>query len=155
MVLFLDIWSAMILGILYLSFGGLPYVFREQYGFSLQQTGLAFLGIGLGQVVAVLCQPLFNRYVCLLLDALDALIGATRLTSRQYRRIALANGGKAPPETRLIPGFFGAVLAPLGLLLFGLTSFQNVPWIIPILATTLFGAGMVFAFTSTFTYLVE
>lgn len=32
MVLFLDLWSAMILGILYLSFGGVPYIFREQYG---------------------------------------------------------------------------------------------------------------------------
>jgi hypothetical protein len=61
MVLFLDLWSAMILGILYLSFGGLPYVFRVQHGFTLQQTGLAFLGIGFGQVVAVLCQPFFNR----------------------------------------------------------------------------------------------
>lgn len=61
MVLFLDLWSAVILGILYLSFGGVPYVFREQYGFSLQQTGMTFLGIGLGQVVAVSMQPLFNR----------------------------------------------------------------------------------------------
>ena len=32
MVLFLDLWSAMILGILYLSFGGIPFIFREQYG---------------------------------------------------------------------------------------------------------------------------
>lgn len=77
------------------------------------------------------------------------------LTSRQYRNIAHAHGGKAPPETRLIAGFYGAILAPVGLLLFGLTSFSNVPWIIPILCTTFFGAGLVLAFTSTFTYLVE
>jgi hypothetical protein len=32
MVLFLDLWSAFILGILYLSFGGVPYIFRTQYG---------------------------------------------------------------------------------------------------------------------------
>ena len=32
MVLFLDLWSAMVLGILYLSFGGVPFIFREQYG---------------------------------------------------------------------------------------------------------------------------
>jgi hypothetical protein len=31
MVLFLDLWSAVILGILYLSFGGVPYVFKTQY----------------------------------------------------------------------------------------------------------------------------
>jgi hypothetical protein len=61
MVLFLDLWSAIILGILYLSFGGVPYVFRTQYGFDLQQSGLAFLGIGLGQIIAVGTQPYFNR----------------------------------------------------------------------------------------------
>lgn len=32
MVLFLDLWSALVLGILYLSFGGVPYVFSTQYG---------------------------------------------------------------------------------------------------------------------------
>jgi MFS family permease len=61
MVLFLDLWSALILGILYLFFGGVPYVFRTQHGFTLQQTGLSFLGIGFGQVVAVACQPYFNK----------------------------------------------------------------------------------------------
>ena len=101
---------------------------------SLQQTGLAFLGIGFGQVVAVCCQPLFNR---------------------QYRRLVKEHNHNVPPEARLIPGFYGAVFAPLGLLLFGLTSFENVPWIIPILGSSFFGLGMVFAYTSTFTYLVE
>jgi uncharacterized membrane protein len=63
MVLFLDLWSALILGILYLFFGGVPYVFRTQHGFTLQFTGLAFLGIGFGQIVAVSCQPYFNKWV--------------------------------------------------------------------------------------------
>ncbi|RXK41008.1 hypothetical protein M231_01639 [Tremella mesenterica] len=134
MVLFLDLWSSIILGILYLSFGGINYIFRTQYGFTLEQTGLAFLGIGAGQVIAVFTQPYFNRH---------------------YKRVALANGGKAPPEARLIAGCYGAVLCPLGLLLMGLTSFKNVPWIIPILCSSFFGWGMVYSFTSTFTYLVD
>jgi hypothetical protein len=74
---------------------------------------------------------------------------------RQYRKSAQANGGKAPPEARLIAGMFGAFLCPFGLLLFGLTSFRDVPWIIPILSSSFFGVGMVYAYTSTFTYLVE
>jgi hypothetical protein len=47
------------------------------------------------------------------------------------------------------------LLCPLGILLFGLTSFRNVHWIVPIIMSSFFGAGMVFSFTSTFTYLVE
>ncbi|RSH94280.1 hypothetical protein EHS25_004083 [Saitozyma podzolica] len=135
MVLFLDIWSALVLGILYLSFGGLPYIFQTQYGFTVEQSGLCFLGIGLGQVLAVLSQPLFHRH---------------------YRQIAARSpDGIAPPESRLIPGFFGVIACPLGLLLLGLLSFENVPWILPILGSLFFGVGMVYSFTSTFTYLVD
>lgn len=135
MVLLLDIWSALVLGILYLSFGGLPWVFQTQYGFSVSQAGMCFLGIGVGQIVAVCTQPLLQR---------------------QYRRIAAKSpGGIAPPETRLIPGFYGAIACPLGLLLLGLLSFSRFPWILPIIGSSLFGVGMVYSFTSTFTYLVD
>jgi hypothetical protein len=156
MVLFLDIWSALVLGILYLSFGGLPYIFQTQYGLwvpalnrgergawaqwrsTVEQSGLCFLGIGLGQVLAVL-----RSHV----DDFDR---------RHYRQIAARSpDGIAPPESRLIPGFFGVIACPLGLLLLGLLSFENVPWILPILGSLFFGVGMVYSFTSTFTYLVE
>lgn len=40
MVLFLDMWSALILGILYLSFGGIPYVFETQYGLYVAVFGI-------------------------------------------------------------------------------------------------------------------
>jgi hypothetical protein len=116
---------------------------------SLEQTGMAFLGIGLGQILAVLSQPYFNKYV------MPFLRRNLLINFRRYRAAVKASGGTAPPEVRLVPGFYGAILAPVGVLLFGLTSFVNVPWIIPILCSSLFGAGMVFAFTSTFTYLVE
>jgi hypothetical protein len=75
---------------------------------------------------------------------------------RHYRQIAARSpDGIAPPESRLIPGFFGVIACPLGLLLLGLLSFENVPWILPILGSLFFGVGMVYSFTSTFTYLVE
>ena len=74
---------------------------------------------------------------------------------RKYRAEVVAHGGKAPPEVRLVPGFYGAILCPVGLLLLGLLAFKDVPWILPILFSSLFGAGMVYSFTATFTYLVE
>ena len=69
--------------------------------------------------------------------------------------VSKAHGGRPPPEERLKQGYWGAVLCPVGLLLMGLLSFKRVPWILPILASTLFGAGMIYSFNSTFTYLVE
>lgn len=134
MVLLLNLWSALILGILYLSFGGIPYIFRQQHGFNMQQTGMAFLGIGGGQVIAACTQPYFNK---------------------RYREAVVRGNGTAPPESRLVIGMFGAVLAPLGLLLMGLTSFKSVHWIVPILMSSFFGWGMVYSYSATFTYLVE
>ena len=61
MVLALGTWTAMISGILYLFFGGVPWIFRTQYGFSLQETGMAFIGIGLGAIFAMCMQPYFQK----------------------------------------------------------------------------------------------
>lgn len=134
MVLCLDLWSALILGILYLSFSGVPFIFRVQHGFSLQQTGMAFLGIGAGQLIAAATQPLFNR---------------------AYARTSALHAGNAPPEARLLMGMYGAVMAPIGLLLLGLTAYSSIHWIVPIVLSSLFGWGLVYAYTSTFTYLVD
>lgn len=52
--------NALILGILYLAFQAFPIIFQQGHGFNQQMTGLSFLGIGLGMVLALLSQPYFN-----------------------------------------------------------------------------------------------
>lgn len=51
-------------------------------------------------------------------------------------------------------GQVGGVLAPVGLFWLAFTTYPAVPWIVPIIASVPFGAGVYFIFTSTFTYLV-
>lgn len=93
MALALDIWSALLLGILYLAFQAFPIIFEQLHGFNVQSVGLSFLGIGLGMVIGLATQPLWNR-----LFALEA----------------KKHNGNPPPEMRLIPGKVGGILAPLG-----------------------------------------
>lgn len=62
MALLLDIWTALILGILYLTFQAFPIIFGEGHGFDIQMTGLTFLGIGVGMLLSYATQPLWNRY---------------------------------------------------------------------------------------------
>ena len=62
MVLLLDAWNALILGILYLTFQSFPVVFRK-HNFDMQQIGMSFLGIGVGMCMSLASQPFFNRYV--------------------------------------------------------------------------------------------
>ena len=53
--------SALLLGILYLAFQAFPIIFEDGHGFSVQSTGLSFLGIGLGMLFALASQPYWNK----------------------------------------------------------------------------------------------
>lgn len=61
MCLNLCLFSAILLGILYLFFGAFPLVFENTYGFSLSQVGMAFLGLTGGMVAAVASDPLWHK----------------------------------------------------------------------------------------------
>ncbi|CAO1613765.1 unnamed protein product [Parajaminaea phylloscopi] len=131
MLLILCIWSALLLGILYLLFEAFPIVFTEGHGFKIWQTGLAFLGQAVGNILALLTMPLW---------------------ARRYKRAAEAHGGKAPPEARLPMTMVGAFCTVIGLFIFAFTSYPHVHWIAPILGTLPFGAGVLLIYTGVFTY---
>ncbi|KAJ7467091.1 major facilitator superfamily domain-containing protein [Mycena latifolia] len=133
MALLLDIWDALLLGILYLMFQAFPIIFEDGHHFNVQTTGLTFLGIGLGMALGLATQPLWNR-----------------LSSWEEAQ----HGGKLPPESLLIMGQVGGVLVPLSLYWFAFTTYPHVHWIVPIIASVPFGSGVFFVFTATFTYLV-
>ena len=57
--------TALTLGILYLTFEAFPLIFGRQHGFDSQQIGLAFLGMGVGLIIALASQGLWNRYATL------------------------------------------------------------------------------------------
>ncbi|TFK24141.1 MFS general substrate transporter [Coprinopsis marcescibilis] len=133
MALLLDTWTSLILGIQYLTFQAFPIIFQGTHGFSIQLTGLTYLGMGVGMLLALCTQPYWNRV---------------------YARAASENGGKVPPEDRLRMGEVGAILVPFGLFWLAFTTYRSVPWIIPIIASAPFGGGLYLVFTSTFTYLV-
>jgi len=48
----------------------------------------------------------------------------------------------------------GAILAPIGLFWLAFTTYPSVHWIVPIIAAIPFGTGVIFIFTSVFTFLV-
>jgi hypothetical protein len=61
MCLNLCIFSAILLGILYLFFGAFQLVFEEVYGMVLYQRGLCFIGLFVGMVLAILSDPFWRR----------------------------------------------------------------------------------------------
>ena len=99
-------------------------------------TGLALIGIGIGQIIGfILC----------------------KINVRAYAKAVatLPKGVAPPPEVRLPGMILGAALVPVGLIIFAWTAPTNVPWIICILASVIFGAGYLLVFVSVLLYLVD
>lgn len=100
MCLNLCLFSAVLLGVLYLFFGAFEIVFQDNHGFNLWQVGLTFTGLFVGIVIAVFSDPLWHRnYVRLI----------------RNRELNGGEKGGAEPEYRLPPAIAGAILVPIGL----------------------------------------
>ncbi|KAI3398974.1 hypothetical protein diail_8001 [Diaporthe ilicicola] len=95
MALILNLYSAILLGILYLFFGAFPLVFEGTYGFNLWQTGLTFLGMLVGMLCAALMGPLWVKIRARLIEKNERLTGVE---------------GKAEPEYRLPSAILGSFL---------------------------------------------
>lgn len=132
MCLLLCLFSAILLGVLYLFFGAFPLVFGNTYGFNLWQTGLSFLGIFTGMIVAAATDPIWRRV---------------------NQRLLEQNDGIPEPEFRLPSAIAGAVLVPIGLFIFAWTAYPWVHWMGPIIGSAIFGCGTLLVFTGIFTFL--
>jgi len=140
MCLNLCLFSAILLGILYLFFGAIPLIFENNHGFNLGQVGLSFLGLLTGMVIGVLTDPLWHKnYVRLV----------------KNREKAGGEPGGSEPEYRLPPAILGAVLVCVGLFWFAWTSYRSVHWIVPIIGSGIFGCGQLLVFSGVFTFLVD
>jgi len=163
MALALDIWSALLLGVLYLTFEAFPTrVFGPERGFNVQMSGLSFLGIGIGMIVSTLSQPYWIRlYKERRIPFWEPRLREEAAREEEARR-KMSEQGEDPgprdepePESRLLMGMAGAVLVPLGLFWFAFTTPHQIPWIVPMLATIPFGTGMIYGFMSMWTFLVH
>jgi len=134
-VFVLSVYMAIIYGTLYMLFSAYPIVFQQTRGWSEGIGGLAFLGIAVGMLVAV--------------------VGTIPDNNIRYKKISHRNGGFAPPEARLPPTMVGGILIPVGLFWFAWTDGPDIHWMSPVAAGIPFGAGTVLVFLSVMNYLVD
>jgi hypothetical protein len=128
------IYLAIVYGTLYLLFAAFPIVFQLGRGWSPGIGGLAFIGVAVGMLFSVAFAMFDNR---------------------RYGRIAAAHGGMAPPEARLLPAIIGSVLLPVGLFWFAWTNGPEIHWVVPIIASGFFAAGLVSVFLSLLNYMID
>ncbi|KAF5232425.1 hypothetical protein FAUST_8731 [Fusarium austroamericanum] len=124
---FMDIWISLIYAILYLCFVAYPIVFSQHRGWNAGISGLAFIGIGVGTMMAIFAEPLFRRII-----------------NSQPRDPVT---GKPLPEATALVMAIGAVLTPVGQLVFSWTCLPaSIHWAIPIAFGIPFGAGNTISF---------
>ncbi len=133
MVLVLCLYSAILLGILYLFFEAFPLIFHNSHHISEQNSGLAFLGLLCGMLVGAASQPLFQRW---------------------HQHLIAKNGGKDAIENRLLPCMPGGVFTFVGLVWFAFTVRGNISIFVPIVASAFFGIGVTLLYSGIFTYQV-
>ena len=104
MCLNLCLFSAILLGVLYLWFGAFELVFEKNYGFELWQVGLTYLGIFIGILIAIASGVLWRRHYLRLV---------------QDREKRGGDPGGSEPEYRLPPAIAGGILVPIGLFWYG------------------------------------
>ncbi|PMD30199.1 MFS general substrate transporter [Hyaloscypha variabilis F] len=137
---FFSLYVAFNFAVLFAFFAAFPLVFESVYGFDTEQTGLVFIAIGVGCILAVPSVILCDIFIY----------------QPQYRAsISAGKGGVVAPEYRLFPAMMGSVGLPLGLFWFAWTSKQSVSWASPVVAAVPFAWGNLSIFLSAANYLID
>jgi DHA1 family multidrug resistance protein-like MFS transporter len=133
-VFLLNLYIALIYGLLYIWFESFPLVFTEIYGFNLGLEGVAFLGILVGTLIAVVCLFAWLYF---------------------YQEGQFDENGNIEPEKRLLPAMVGCFAVPICLFWFGWTARESIHWIVPIIGTAFFGIAAFTLFQSALPYLSD
>lgn len=120
--IFWNVYISIIYAILYLCFTAYPIIFRQIRGWSVGLSGLGFVGIGIGGLLTVACEPLIRKMI--------------------NNHKVDPETGKVPPEAMVSAVCIAAVLIPVGEMWFAWTCAPaSIHWVLPILAGIPFGAG--------------
>ncbi|PTU20132.1 hypothetical protein P175DRAFT_0438908 [Aspergillus ochraceoroseus IBT 24754] len=141
MCLNLCIYSAILLGILYLFFGAFQLVFSNVYGMELYQRGLAFLGLFVGMLFAIFSDPFWRRVYA-------------KLEANHENAVGIV-ADDFQPEWRLPAAIAGGPLVTIGLFIFAWSIYPHVHWIVPVIGSAFFGAGTILVYSGVFTFLVD
>lgn len=130
-VFFVDMYCALLYGVLYIWFDSLPLVFGDIYGFNIGQQGLVFLGIFVGGLITLPCYLFWIKIYLV----------------PQFSKLPVN------PEAILSPAFFGAFALPICLFWNGWTSRPNIHWMVPLVGSRTFTVSIITLLMPVLTYL--
>ena len=138
-----DLFSLYLVIVYIILFGFLPgfdFIFGEAgiYGFDQKNTGLCFIGINIGFLLALVpIWPLYRHY------------------KRKLEAAKVAGLRKVAPEETLWIAIMGAPCMTISIFWIGWSSWANVSLWSPLAATVLFGFGELGVFISSYQYIID
>ncbi|ROW04356.1 hypothetical protein VSDG_00774 [Cytospora chrysosperma] len=134
-ILLLSIYMSFVYGILYLLLTAYPLVFQGVHGFSSGISGLCFIGMIIGELIAG---------------------GVVLAQQPWYQRKLAANNGIPIPEWRLPSIIAGGVAFMGGIFWFGWSGYrEDIHWMVPTASGLLTGFGLMSIFLQALNYLVD
>jgi multidrug resistance protein len=133
-VLLVAIYMSVLYGLLYMFFIAFPIVYQGGKNYTAGITGLMFIPLALGVLASASCAPLVNKH---------------------YLKMSNKYDGKPPAEIRLVPMMVSCWFIPIGLFIFGWTSYPRLSWVGPAIGGFPVGFGFIFLYNSANNYLVD
>ncbi|KAF8496254.1 MFS polyamine transporter [Russula emetica] len=134
-LLLVTVYMSVIYGIIYGLFEAYPVIFAEKRGLTIPQTGLMFIGVGIGALFAVIVNWYFLR---------------------PYPQLIKEWRGFPPPEKRLPPAMIAGPVLVIGTLWLGWTgNYASIPWYVPAMGSILVGMSIILIFISFLGYVVD
>ncbi|KAK9456860.1 major facilitator superfamily domain-containing protein [Dipodascopsis uninucleata] len=133
-VTFLGFYMGIAFAYLYIFFTTVTSVFEENYGFSVQITGICYLGLGLG--------------------LLTGLFGLGMTSDRLVAYLTKKNGVRYP-EYRLRPLYLSCTLFPIAMFWYGWATQAHAHWFAVVASMYPLGLAMVSTMFPIQTYLIE
>ncbi|KAK3317806.1 major facilitator superfamily domain-containing protein [Cercophora scortea] len=164
-VFFFSLWVAFAWGVLYLTFGSIPLVFRRQYGWGIEKAGRVFIAMMVGAVLATavgiwqerilhhpqwVAAPIRTSGSSSSSSASSTTLPASKTWSF-IRRTFPSNA----PESRLYFTCITSTLLPLGLFIFGFTARPTIHWLAPATGIVLATMGILSIYLAVFNYLAD
>jgi MFS family permease len=130
-VFWFSLWVAFSWAVLYLTLAAIPLVFQRNHSFSLQQANSVFSAMCVGAILATVL-AIYQEKI-----------------AKRYGKLANT------PEGRLYFACIESALMPIGLFMFGWTSFSTIHWIVPSIAIALATMGIFAIYLAVFNYLAD
>ncbi|KAE8553969.1 hypothetical protein EYB25_002507 [Talaromyces marneffei] len=133
-VLILSIYLSVIYSYSYLLLTTYTEIFEGVYNFNSGEAGLGYLGLGVGFVAGACAVGPFSDW---------------------YIKLQRERHGLPQPGDRLPPLLLGSCWVPIGLFCYGWSAQARTHWMVPIVGTGIFGAGVELIFFPIQLYLID